>query len=178
MFVVCTAEACVHGVGLQVFCYDGRSPIRERTYESMDDESDAVRAATVRFYDAIEAMASGKGIAAMKAAWHHTPRVTSRHPSGGWARGWDEVWVTWELLNAFGRADRGGGKLEEVEVQVYGDIAYATTRFTSAPAWGAVTVSCTNVLQRVDGEWKLLHHHADSAPEMGAALERMLEEDA
>ena len=34
---------------------------------------------------------TGRGIDAMKAVWHHDGRVTSGHPTGDWAFGWDEV---------------------------------------------------------------------------------------
>jgi hypothetical protein len=32
------------------------------------------------------------------------------------------------------------------------------------------------VLHRVDGVWKIVHHHADKAPKMGAALEKIAQE--
>ena len=54
---------------------------------------------------------------------------------------------------------------------VYGDVAYTTCRFVASPAFGGDTLSCTNVLHRVDGVWKIVHHHADKSPKMGAALE-------
>jgi ketosteroid isomerase-like protein len=139
----------------------------------MTPDEELVRAATVRFYDAIEAMVSGKGLEAMKAAWHHTDRVTSGHPSGEWSQGWDEVLATWEVFAGFGHPTRGGSKVRDVRVYVYGDVAYATSIFTSSPAFGSATLACTNVLQRVDGVWKIIHHHADKSPEIGAALEKI-----
>lgn len=47
----------------------------------ISDESE-VRAATVRFYDALEALISGKGSGPMQEVWHHTGRVTTGHPRG------------------------------------------------------------------------------------------------
>jgi hypothetical protein len=33
-----------------------------------------------------------------------------------------------------------------------------------------------NVLEKVGGTWKIIHHHADPSPKMSAALEKMLRE--
>jgi hypothetical protein len=63
------------------------------------------------FYEAIEDMASGRGLDRMSDAWHHTERVTSKHPISDWAIGWEEVWATWGITASFGRAVRGGERL-------------------------------------------------------------------
>ena len=132
-----------------------------------------VEAAVRRFYDAIESMIRGEGLEAMRNAWHHTDRVTSGHPSGDWAHGWDEVWATWEVFAGFGREDRGGSRIHGLTAHIYGDVAYTTCTFVASPAFGGDAIACTNVLHRADGEWKLVHHHADKSPTMGAALEKI-----
>jgi ketosteroid isomerase-like protein len=142
----------------------------------MATEYEEVEAATRRFYAAIEDMVSGRGLDAMERAWHHTDRVTSKHPSGEWSTGWDEVWATWGVFSSFGRSDRGGSQLASLSAHVYGDIAYVTGVFQASPAWGSERLMCTNVLQKLDGEWRIIHHHADPGPGMQAALERMLAE--
>lgn len=138
----------------------------------MNDE-ELVLAAARNFYDAIEKLVGGEGLEAMRAAWHHTDRVTSGHPSGDWAVGWDEVWATWEVFAAFGRNDRGGSEVRGLKAYVYGDVAYTTCIFVASPAFGGESLACTNVLHRANGVWKIVHHHADKAPGMGAALERL-----
>jgi hypothetical protein len=142
----------------------------------MSNEEQEVLDATARFYGAIEDMVSGRGLESMKAAWHRTDRVTSGHPSGEWATGWDEVWATWEVFASFGRADRGGSSIRDLRACVYGDVAYTTCLFIASPAFGGETLACTNVLCRMDGTWKIVHHHADKSPKMGAALERIAQE--
>jgi ketosteroid isomerase-like protein len=137
-----------------------------------NDEQEVVKAAQ-RFYDAIESMVSGRGLEPMREAWHHTDRVTGGHPSGEWAQGWEEVWATWEVFSSFGREDRGGSSIRNLRAYVYGDVAYTTCVFMASPGFGGDTLSCTNVLQRIDGQWKVIHHHADKSPAMGAALERI-----
>jgi ketosteroid isomerase-like protein len=142
----------------------------------MTHDEEEVIAATRRFYDAIEDMVSGRGLESMRAAWHHTDRVTGGHPSGEWAEGWEEVWATWNVFAAFGRADRGGSKIRSLRVYVYGDVAYATCIFIASPTFGGDSLACTNVLHRADGVWKIVHHHADKSPKMGAALEKIARE--
>lgn len=136
------------------------------------DEKEVI-AATLRFYQGIEDMACGRGVQAIKDAWHHTPRVTSSHPTGEWAIGWDEVAATWDVFASFGKEGGGGTKIRDVKVYVYGDIAYTTSVFFAAPSWGGAKLNCTNVLQRVNGEWKIIHHHPDRAPSMEASMEAM-----
>ena len=139
----------------------------------MTNDDEAVRKAAMGFYDAIEHMVRGGGLGPMKDAWHHTARVTSGHPSGDWAEGWEEVLATWEVFASFGREHRGGSKVRSLTVHTYGDVAYTTCLFVASPAFGGDTLACTNVLQRVDGVWKVIHHHADKSPSMGAALEKI-----
>lgn len=139
----------------------------------MTNDEEMVITAARRFYDAIEQMVRGEGLEPMRAAWHHTAGVTGGHPSGEWAEGWDEVWATWEIFASFGRADRGGSKIRNLKAHVYGDTAYTTCLFIASPAFGGETLACTNVLYRMDGVWKIVHHHADKAPGMGAALEKI-----
>jgi ketosteroid isomerase-like protein len=139
----------------------------------MASDEDKATQAVIRFYDAIEDLVSGRGLEAMSAAWHHTDRVTTGHPSGGWAQGWDELWATWQVFAGFGREDRGGSRIEDLSVYVYGDVAYSTCIFNASQGFGGGKMACTNILHRVDGEWKIIHHHADKSPEMAAALEKI-----
>jgi hypothetical protein len=131
-----------------------------------------VCAAAMRFYDGIDEMVSGRGIDKIKEAWEHSDRVTGGHPNGEWSQGWAEIAVGFELFSALGRADRGGVKVRSMKAHVYGDVAYTTCLFTASPAFGGETLACTNVLRRVEGVWKIIHHHADKSPLMGAAAEK------
>jgi ketosteroid isomerase-like protein len=142
----------------------------------MTSEEQEVRTATLRFYDAIEQMISGKGVDAMREAWLHSPQVTSSHPTGDWSRGWEEISATWDVFAGFGKEGNGGSRVQDIQVYVYGDVAYATIVFISSPTWGGAKLNCTNILRRVDGVWKMIHHHPDKAPTMQASLEKMAEE--
>lgn len=135
-----------------------------------------VCAAAMRFYDGIDDMVSGKGLDRIKQAWEQSDRVTAGHPSGDWSEGWDEILPVWELFQALGRSDRGGSQVRGMKAYVYGDVAYTICLFVSAPAFGGETLACTNVLRKVDGAWKIIHHHADKAPGLGAAAEKFARE--
>jgi ketosteroid isomerase-like protein len=139
----------------------------------MTPDEKEVEAVVLRFYQAIEDMVAGKGAGPMRDAWHHTPTVTSSHPTGEWARGWEEVSATWDVFASFGKEGNGGTRITNVQVQVFGDVAYATSVFYASPAWGGAKLNCTNILQRMNGAWKVIHHHPDKAPSMAANLEKM-----
>jgi hypothetical protein len=131
-----------------------------------------VCAAAMLMYQGIDDMASGRGIERIRQAWEHSERVTAGHPSGEWSQGWDEIVVGFEIFASLGRPERGGSTVRDLRAHVYGDVAYTTCLFTAAPAFGSETIACTNVLRRVNGVWKVIHHHADKAPKMGEAAER------
>lgn len=135
-----------------------------------------VLAAAMGFYEGIDDMASGRGVGRITAAWEHGSRVTAGHPSGEWSQGWDEILPGFQIFASLGRPERGGSQVRSMKAHVYGDVAYTTCLFTAAPAFGGETLACTNVLRRVDGAWKIVHHHADKAPAMGAAAEKFARE--
>jgi ketosteroid isomerase-like protein len=141
------------------------------------DEREA-RAAVVRFYEALEALLTGRGCALMKEAWHHTPNVTAGHPMGDWSRGWDEVLATWETVSAIGAPAYAGTSIQDLEVHLYGELAYTTCVFISAPPFGSARVNCTNVVHKDGGVWKLVHHHADKSEKIGKSLETIAETGA
>jgi ketosteroid isomerase-like protein len=137
---------------------------------------DEVCKAVMAMYDGIEDMATGRGLERLKAAWEQSDRVTAGHPSGEWSEGWDEIVVGFEIFAALGKPERGGSTVRGLKAHVYGDVAYTTCVFTVSPAFGGETLACTNVLRRVDGVWKIIHHHADKAPALGAAAEKAARE--
>lgn len=131
-----------------------------------------VKAAAVRFYDALEHLLTGKGVEPMLAAWHHTDRVTSGHPIGEWSRGWDEIAATWIEFARIGAPSMGGTQIRDLRAVVYGDVAYTTCVFVAAPSMGGAKMNCTNIFHRADGVWKVVHHHADRTPSVEAGIEK------
>ncbi|HKO50513.1 MAG TPA: nuclear transport factor 2 family protein [Polyangiaceae bacterium] len=140
-----------------------------------------------KFYDALEDLLRARGVSAMFDIWHHTDYVATSHPFGSWARGWTEVKVNWEEGAAVfatyrghaTRTDKIGG-IHELKVVVVGDAAYGTGIYRSKLYMSdrelVLALNCTNIVHRIDGVWKIVHHHADQAqPEWQAAIGRMVE---
>ncbi len=140
-----------------------------------------------RFYDALEDLLRRRGTRAMVEIWHPAAYVTTAHPFGNWARGWTEVSANWEegaaVFNTYrghdGRDDKIGG-INELKVAVMGDAAYgvgvyrSTLYMSDGPL--KLEANCTNIVHRIDGVWKLVHHHADQAPPAWqAAIGRMVQ---
>jgi ketosteroid isomerase-like protein len=136
---------------------------------SRDDA--AARAAVERFYAALESLITGHGTDLMKLAWHHTDAVTAAHPLGDWSYGWEEILATWEVVAGIGSPENGGSRIRNLQVRAYGDMAYSTCVFVAGARFGGATVNCTNVLVRDDGDWKIVHHHADKSREIEEGLE-------
>lgn len=116
-----------------------------------------VLAANRAFYAAFASLDRDR----MAAVWLEESYVSCTHP--GWRRilGWGAVMESWEQIfaGAFGIEVR----VSDEVTQVQGDIAYVTctedieTRQRDGISTG--TVEATNVFERRDGEWRLIHHH-------------------
>ena len=150
-------------------------------------EEEVVAQVIYKFYDALEDLLRSRGTSAMQAIWHHTDKVTTSHPFGSWARGWAEVAANWDEAGAVfdiykghaNRTDKIGG-IHDLKVVVLGDAAYGTSVYKShlymSDAELFLTTNCTNIVHRIDGVWKIVHHHADQAPpDWQAAIGRMVQ---
>jgi ketosteroid isomerase-like protein len=125
-------------------------------------ETDAVRAASEQFYDALDAMAKGDA-SAMAACWSHADDVTTMHPIGGREEGWEAVKDSWEGVASMSE----GGEVTRTDqhIQVTGDLAYelCTESASMAIAGEQLSLSgrATNVYRKEKGQWNVVHHHAD-----------------
>jgi ketosteroid isomerase-like protein len=144
------------------------------------DEQAAVHEATVAFYAALQAVLDGRGLEGMRQVWHHDDEVSAAHPMGDWAHGWDAVWQSWEALAAIAAIWKVDGRIGDVHTHVHGDFAYATGIYQSVVQLEhrrlELRLNCTNVLRRDGGRWKIVHHHADAASELVAALTEAAEQ--
>jgi uncharacterized protein (TIGR02246 family) len=125
----------------------------------------AVSAANLAFYRALEA----RDLSAMDSVWLQEESATCVHP--GWHRleGWSEIRRSWE--NIFANARPWSVACDQVKIQVAANVAWVTcievlVPFGSDPEEGTAKMQATNVFERRNGEWRLVHHHASaSAPE-------------
>jgi len=129
-------------------------------------EDTAVSAANLGFYRALEA----RDLSAMDFVWAHEESATCVHP--GWHRleGWSEIRRSFE--NIFTNSRPWTVSCRDARVSVLGEIAWVTCVEVIIPFGGdeeedAARMQATNLFVRVDGEWKMIHHHASASPTEG-----------
>ena len=109
------------------------------------------------FYRAFESLDVGM----MDQIWAHQEYVTCIHPGWSIRVGWPAVRDSWVVIfnNTFSMAF----ELTELQVQVAGDVAWVicteniTSRVAETPQNSRVVA--TNLFERIEGEWKIIHHH-------------------
>jgi ketosteroid isomerase-like protein len=144
---------------------------REEWIVSAEDE---VRAASERFYRALNAMANGDA-SAMDAVWSHGGSVTAMHPIGGREVGWDQVRPVWGQVASV--ASGGQIDLADQLVSVAQDMAYEVgiERGHAIMAGEDIAIEhrVTNVYRHEGGTWNMIHHHTDLSPAMVDLLARL-----
>jgi ketosteroid isomerase-like protein len=126
-----------------------------------------VRKSSEAFYAALTRMAAGHE-GTMSEVWTHGSSATAMHPIGGRDEGWDAVRSSFDQV---ARASTGGHvRIEDQLIRVIGDVAYETGvekgSFTFAGRTVDIEQRVTNIYQKQDGTWKVVHHHADTSPAM------------
>ena len=128
---------------------------------------DEVRKASKEFYAALSRMCNGDA-RSLADVWSHGTAVTAMHPIGGREVGWEAV------KQSFGKVAElsTGGKVELKDqlIRVAGDVAYevGVERGEIKLAGKQVNVDArvTNVYQRRNGAWRMVHHHTDTSAAM------------
>lgn len=120
-------------------------------------DPDDVLEANAAFYRAFESL----DLARMEAVWLRAPYITCVHP--GWAllAGWGPVMESWAGIFAGTLEMRF--TLTDVHVELRGDLAWVllVENLASGHRDGRVTarIQATNLFERRDGQWYLVHHH-------------------
>jgi len=137
------------------------------------DDRQSVLDANNSFYRAFESLS----LARMEALWLRAPYIKCVHPGWGLLIGWGPVMESWQRIFSNTMAMRF--TLTHVHVEIVGDLAWValTENIDSATREGEMTtqVQATNIFQRHDGRWFLVHHHGSPVypPFVGADPERM-----
>lgn len=135
-----------------------------------------VLAASTRFYGALNRMAAGDA-APMADAWARSDEVSAQHPIGGRDEGYDTVVASFTKFAAIA----GGGEIRllDQKIDTGSDMAVETGVETGtlviAGHKATIHHRVTNVYRRMNGEWKLAHHHADLSEAMLDILKRLNE---
>jgi ketosteroid isomerase-like protein len=122
-------------------------------------------AANERFYRALESA----DFAAMEALWLHADWVKCTHPGWDVLIGWEAVRQSWAQI--FAVKSRMRVAATEISLQLEGDTAYVScceqlAVFTNDAAPLSVTTNAANLFQRVNGVWRMIHHHASRLPNL------------
>jgi len=123
-----------------------------------DDEIAAVEEANARFYRVFESLDLGQ----MEQVWAHEEHVRCVHPGWCLLTGWEAVRHSWEVI--FKSSQEMRFSITDVHVHVLGDLGWVTcTENILSEARGNISVTsvlATNIFERTEGEWLLVHHHA------------------
>ena len=133
-----------------------------------------VRRASDLFYEALNRLLRGDP-APMLTVWAHGPDVISMHPFGGREMGWEQVRGVWDMWSSL---TKGTIAAHEVIIRVHGEVAYTTSIEKAKLFFGKkeVTVDgrATNIFRRDNGQWRLIHHHADVTPAAQEAIRKLV----
>ena len=106
-----------------------------------------------------------------KAAWSHNDPVTLFGAARS-ARGWDELRQLFDWLES--QFSNGTYEYEVLAAGASGDLGYIVGIEHSSVSIGgaqpeAYELRVTTICRRENGEWKVVHRHADPKPESDAA---------
>ncbi|HXW16099.1 MAG TPA: nuclear transport factor 2 family protein [Terriglobia bacterium] len=120
-------------------------------------DEEEVLAANRTFYTALHTL----DISLMAQVWLHENWVKCLHPGWDLLLGWDEVHGSWEEI--FRSTDQMMVSISRPLVHVAGDVAWVSCLenvTTASPKnFSSALVEATNIFQRRQGRWLLVHHH-------------------
>jgi len=133
-----------------------------------------IRKASKQFYSALNKMVNGN-TDPMGEIWLHEETSTAMHPIGGRDTGWNAVKQSFEQVA--GLASDGNVELKDQLIHAAGELAYEIGIEAGHATLAGQKVSfnhrVTNIYQRKNGTWKMIHHHADISPAMLDVLNKL-----
>ncbi len=122
-----------------------------------------VTKANEAFYDAFGSL----DVVKMDRVWAQQDYVTCIHPGWTLRSGWPQVRDSWVLI--FNNTFSMEFELSDLQIQVAGDVAWVICVENITSRQGETLqetrVLATNLYERMDDEWKMIHHHG--SPIMG-----------
>jgi ketosteroid isomerase-like protein len=141
----------------------------------MAADTTSIEVAAERFYHALASLLNGDG-SEMSAIYEHSDTASAFQPAGEPALGWaavegsfaglsqlvSEAEISPTILQAVGGEDMGYTiGLERVRAKLAGETISFEHR-------------ATNVFRKIDGEWKVVHHHIDTDEQVSALVARLM----
>lgn len=115
-----------------------------------------------RFYRSLETL----DLASMEGVWLPEPWVRCIHPGWDVLVGWDDIRDSWRRI--FENTPWIRVTATQVEIEVFGDIALVgcAENITTGQDGdvGVAVAQATNLFKRTPDGWRMIHHHASSAP--------------
>jgi ketosteroid isomerase-like protein len=125
----------------------------------------SVAAAIVRLHKAMADVANGD-VAAIKRLYSHTSDATSFYGWGGFEKGWEAVSKRWDWAGAQFRG--GTVRHDNITTVITPDLFYTTDvetfenqRMAGVEGLTGWSNRVTHIFRREQGEWRLLHRHAN-----------------
>ncbi len=116
-----------------------------------------------QFYVALNKVYAGDA-APMVALWSVAPYVSAMHSLGDHEVGLQQVTAEWNRVAS--RVSQGQVSFEQLQLRAHGDLGFVIGfERGSVEIDGKnleVNVRVTNIFEKSSGEWKVVHHHADS----------------
>lgn len=129
--------------------------------------------ANEKLYAGLNEMFTGN-LETLNNLWSHTENITDMGPFGGRLTGWNEVKAEFEKEAAM----KFGGKIVCKDLHVFAgtDMGYTVCieegeNMSEDGKPVKVTHRATNIFHLENGEWKLVHHQTDLAPQLEKALD-------
>ena len=143
------------------------------TPQKLLTDEEEVLAANRTFYVALHSL----DMTLMAQVWLHEDWVKCLHPGWDLLMGWDEVRGSWEGI--FHSTDQMMMSITRPLVHVAGDVAWISclenVTTASQNDFSSALVEATNIFQRRQGRWFLVHHHctplAGPSPDSSAAVQ-------
>ena len=123
----------------------------------LKERIEEVTKANAGFYQAFESL----DIRQMDATWAQQDYVTCIHPGWSIRAGWPDVRDSW--VRIFNNTFSMDFRLSDIMIQVAGDIAWVLCMENINNQKDGETqetqVLATNLYERTDGRWLMVHHH-------------------
>jgi ketosteroid isomerase-like protein len=132
--------------------------------ENTAEVIEAVEQANERFYRALE----NADLEQMSSIWLPETWVKCVHPGWDLIIGWEKVRESWRQIFDGNVGMRVAAT--DVDIRVEGDFALVSCYellavfLDSNKAPVSARTTATNLFQLVDGEWRMIHHHASQVP--------------
>lgn len=123
----------------------------------MDGENKLLKKANEAFYRAFESL----DIARMEQVWDTTEEVQCIHPGWDLLQGWAAVRDSWEGI--FNNTTYMEFQITYSAVHISKDLGYIICAENITSSYGGPasenSILATNIFQRRNGLWKIIHHH-------------------